>query len=311
MIFAPRTKTKSISTTHTTTKSVSSLHWNKSNSNPHTEIKLIWTTHTNTKYFFSCSFYNQVIFGQHIKTRSILTPAQEQAIFVPHTKTKSIPIPHTKRSWFRPQHWSQVNCDPHSKSKSILHAPDTKTNLISTQTLNQAIFDPHTRPSQLWSLHCEIKLTPIPQTEIRSISTTRTTKSISMLTLKSCHFPAVFECYTYQYMFLWYSSNAYNIITSINSYLLFLTSPYYSKPQKYCLSIYHILFSCYMVYTRLRVTLVAGLHCVPLLLCVILLGGIYKSWVVTVYWRTTNCEYCLCMWQYRIPHIRSVPPHPN
>ena len=31
--------------------------------------------------------------------------------------------------------------------------PDTKTKLISIQTLNQVIFDPHTKPSQFWSLH--------------------------------------------------------------------------------------------------------------------------------------------------------------
>ena len=53
--------------------------------------------------------------------------------------------------------------------------------------------------------------------------------------------PCYFSCYTYQYMFLWYSSKTYNIITS--------TSSYYSwrfhatvKPRKYCVSIYHTWF---------------------------------------------------------------------
>ena len=31
--------------------------------------------------------------------------------------------------------------------------PDTKTKLISIQTPNQVIFDPHTNPSQFWSLY--------------------------------------------------------------------------------------------------------------------------------------------------------------
>ena len=47
-----------------------------------------------------------------------------------------------------------------------------------------------------------------------------------------------------------------------------------------------------MVYTRLRVILVAGLRYVPFLLYVVLLGLIYRSSVITVYQRTTNGEYC-------------------
>ena len=45
-----------------------------------------------------------------------------------------------------------------------------------------------------------------------------------------------------------------------------------------------------MVYTRLRVTLVAGLRCVPFFLHVVLLGVIYRSYVETVYQPTTYCE---------------------
>ena len=32
--------------------------------------------------------------------------------------------------------------------------PETQTKLISIQTLERVIFDPHTKPSQLWSLLC-------------------------------------------------------------------------------------------------------------------------------------------------------------
>ena len=68
---------------------------------------------------------------------------------------------------------------------------DTKTKLISIQTLNEVIFDPHTKPSQFhW-----IKLNPIPHTKIKSTSTTHTiVKSISMSTLTPCHFRAALFC---------------------------------------------------------------------------------------------------------------------
>ena len=49
---------------------------------------------------------------------------------------------------FRPQYWSQVIFDP-----QFGMPPDTKTKLISIQTLKQVIFDPHKKPSQFWSLH--------------------------------------------------------------------------------------------------------------------------------------------------------------
>ena len=65
--------------------------------------------------------------------------------------------------------------------------------------------------------------------------------------------------------------------------------------------------SCYMVYTQLRVILVAGLRCVSFLLYVVRLGVIYRLEIVTVHQRTTNCEHCQCMGQYRIAHTSSVP----
>ena len=110
------------------------------------------------------------------KSMSVLTPKPSQSL--PHHKNKSISIPTLKTS---------QSCMP----------PDTKTKLISIQSLtksfstltqNQANYDPYT----------EIKSTPIPHTEITSISTIHTTnKSISMPILKPCHFRAVLLCVLY------------------------------------------------------------------------------------------------------------------
>ena len=47
-----------------------------------------------------------------------------------------------------------------------------------------------------------------------------------------------------------------------------------------------------MASTRLRVVLVAGLRYVPFFLYVVLLGVIHRSYVATLYQRTTNGEYC-------------------
>ena len=63
-----------------------------------------------------------------------LSPTQNQANFDPSTDVKSISIPTPKSSNF---------CMP----------PYTKTKFISIQTVNQVIFDPHTKTSQLRSLH--------------------------------------------------------------------------------------------------------------------------------------------------------------
>ena len=71
--------------------------------------------------------------------------------------------------------------------------------------------------------------------------------------------------------------------------------------HKYILVPYFIF--CYMVYTRLRVILVAGLRYVPFLMYVVLLGVVYRTYFVTVYQRG--------MGHYRNAQIRSVPPRPN
>ena len=193
----------------------------------------------------------------------------------------------------------------------------TKTKLISIQTLNQVIFDLHTKPSQ-YDAYTEIKSTPIPRTEITSIST-HTTKSTSMPTLKPWHFRAVLLCVLYiplhvlviqPRQYVWYNYQ-YQLV-------FFLTFPYYkysTTPKILCTYIPCYIF-CYMVYTRLRVMLVAGLRYVPFFLYVLLLGVINRSYLVSrnsipaYYQRTTNCEYCQCMWQYRLVHIRSAIPRP-
>ena len=155
-----------------------------------------------------------------------------------------------------------------------------------------------------------------------------------MPTLKPCHFRGeLLWCHTYQYMFLCYSSNTYNIITSINTCYSwrFHTTV---KSRKYCPRMYHILFLLHGIYaTTCDTGGQTSLRSIPLFL----LHGIYtttcdtvgqtslrsippgrstwchvyRSNVVTVYQRTTNHEYCQCIGQYRIAHIRSVPPRPN
>ena len=119
--------------------------------------------------------------------------------------------------------------------------PDTKTKLISIQTLNLVISIPAQKQVNS-DPYTEIKSTPIPHTKFKSVSTTHTTtKLISMPALEPCHFRAAyFARYTHGYMFLWYSGNTYNINTSTNSddsWRVHTTV----KPRKSCLGIYTIL----------------------------------------------------------------------
>ena len=59
--------------------------------------------------------------------------------------------------------------------------------------------------------------------------------------------------------------------------VLFLMFPYYSKTPKILYKYVTILYWYDMVYTQLRVILVAGLRYVPFLLHVVGLGVIYRS----------------------------------
>ena len=64
-----------------------------------------------------------------LKPRQLLSPTQNHVNFDPKAEVKSISIPTLEARQF---------CMP----------PDMKTKLISTQTLEQVIFYPHTKPSQ-------------------------------------------------------------------------------------------------------------------------------------------------------------------
>ena len=142
----------SISTTHTS-KSILSLHCFKQNSIPHTEIKSIWTTHTQNK---SISMLPQKtsIFSTRTQKQGQFSPAQKmcqfrfshenQVNFYPPHKAKLIATPTLKSSQFR---------SPTEQPSPLCLPPDTKTKLISIHTPNQLVLDPHTKPSQFWSLH--------------------------------------------------------------------------------------------------------------------------------------------------------------
>ena len=133
------------------------------------------------------------------KPTQLLSPAQNQVNFEPNTGVKSISISTLITSQF------PMPLDTKTKSISISTLKtsqfcmplDTKIKLISTQTLNQVVFDPQTKPSQFWSLHWN-QVNSDPPHKITSISTTHTTtNSISMPTLKPCHFRAVLLCVLY------------------------------------------------------------------------------------------------------------------
>ena len=144
----------------------------------------------------------------------------------PVTKTKSISIQtlihvifdlHTKPCQFRSLQWNQVNSDPpHWNQVYFDHLHNNQVNfIVNTKTMS---FSAHVilRVIHTGTCSCDtaaIRMTKIPilHTKIKSISTTYiTTKATSLSTLKPCHFRRYFACYTYRYMFLWYSSNTYD-----------------------------------------------------------------------------------------------------
>ena len=150
---------------------------------------------------------NQANFRAHsIKTSNFRPVHKNKVNFDPRTKNMSIWVLTLKQSQFLSPTQNEFSFDPNTEvvSFSILTlktsqsavAPNTKIKIISIQTLNHVIFDSHTKPSQFWSLHWD-QVNSDPHTEITSISTTHTTKSISMPTLKPCHFRAVLLCVLY------------------------------------------------------------------------------------------------------------------
>ena len=111
------------------------------------------------------------------------------------------------------------------------------------QTLNQLIFDPLTKPSQLWSLHWSYVNSDPPHrnhvhfdhphnNQVNFDANTKTMSFSGAVNLGVIHI----------------SNKAYNIMTSTNSYYSwrFHTTV---KPRKYCVSMYHILFLLHGTYT--------------------------------------------------------------
>ena len=106
--FRPSQKNKSTSVFTLKTSNFQSAHKNKVNFDPHK---------------------NQSISVLTLKPSQFLSPTQSQVNFDPNAEVKPISIPTLKTTQL---------CTP----------PDTKIKLISIQTPNQVIFDPHTKPSQ-------------------------------------------------------------------------------------------------------------------------------------------------------------------
>ena len=149
-----------------------------------------------------------------------LSPTQNQGNSDPNTEIKSISITTLKTSQF---------CMP----------PDTKTKLISIQTLNQVIFDPHTKPGQLWSQHWNQVNSDLPHWnhvyfdhpciyqvnfECQQSFSGRGTLRVMNTSTWSCDTAAAIR-------------TRYNIITITNSYFWrFHTTV---KPRKKCVNIYY------------------------------------------------------------------------
>ena len=111
--------------------------------------------------------------------------------------------------------------------------PDTKIKLVSTETPNQVIFDPHTKRSQFWSPHWNQLNSNRPHwnnvyfdephnNRVNFDATTKTKLFSGSVTLRVIH---TSTCS------LLYSSNVCDIVTSTQLALV-LTFPYYSKTPK-------------------------------------------------------------------------------
>ena len=114
--------------------------------------------------------------------------------------------------------------------------PDTKTKSISIHTLNEVIFDPHTKPTQFWSPHWnQVNSDPPhwnyvdfdhPQNnQVNFDANTKTISSSGRVTLRVMH-TSIRSCDTAAIR------TRYNVITSTNSYYSwrFHTTV---KPRKY------------------------------------------------------------------------------
>ena len=203
----------------------------KSKSIPHLEIKSISTTHTNPSRFrcsqpkpsgFRPAYNKHVNFDNPRKTKSI----------DPHTKNESFSARTQRPCQFRSPLRKQYDFD----------APDTKTKLISIQTLNQAILDPHTKPSQLRSLHWNHVNSDPPHWNQVYFDHPHLTKSISMWTPKPCHFRPLLFCVLHIRAHVPVIQQLYVSHKYEHQLVVFFTCPYYSSrtPKILCKYLYHI-----------------------------------------------------------------------
>ena len=169
----------------------------------------------------------RVITGPQKKQGQFWPPHKKHVNFVSHSKTKSIYFPQAKKSFFRPQHWSQLNFDPLYKNKSILRAQKR-----TIQTLNQVIFDPHTKPSKFIILYWNVSSrSPIlksrpfrPPTQQGNFDVNKKTMIfLGRVTLRAIHTSFVKQEQYIQHTLL--------ILTPI-----ILTSPYLVELRKYCVA---------------------------------------------------------------------------
>ena len=105
-----RTEMKSFSTTHTTTKSISSYTGIESSSISHTEIKSICTAHTKCKSI-----------GMLTLTTSDFRPVFKNQVNFDHPHKINF-IRHWNQVRFDPSNWNQVNLDRHHQNQVNVHA---------------------------------------------------------------------------------------------------------------------------------------------------------------------------------------------
>ena len=123
-------------------------HWNQPICGPHPETKSTSTTHTKTKSEL-----------HHTKNSSI--SARTESILTPRTG-KRIPIPTRKTSQIRSPTKKQLNFDATNEDNSIstlkacqFRYPETKTKIISIQTLKLSIFrtQPNSKSAPIHALN--------------------------------------------------------------------------------------------------------------------------------------------------------------
>ena len=116
-----------------------------------------------------CSHEDQVIFGQHTKTKPIWTTHTNTKSIDPQTRNKSVSILKLKPGTFRPAHKNEVDCDPCTKNKAYSF-PKLKSSHFRSRTQ---------KPSWISTLS-------LTSSQFRCSDTK--TQLISILTLKTSHF---------------------------------------------------------------------------------------------------------------------------